>query len=74
LQAVQTVDTGSLQHELLVCRLKDNTGQMLLTTLQTDIPSLTAASLLHLGFSNLEEKMHVYATMLTAVTLRCIWK
>ena len=68
------LDTGSLQHELLECRLNDNTGQLLLTTLQTHIPLLTAASLLHLEFSNLEEKMHLPATMLTAVTLSCIWK
>ena len=49
-------DTGSLQHELLDCNLNDNTGQLLLTTLQTHIPSLTAAVLLHLKFSNLEDK------------------
>ena len=67
-------DSGSLQHELLDCNLNDNTGQLLLTTLQTHIPLLTAASLLHLEFSNLEEKMHLPATMLTAVTLSCIWK
>ena len=67
-------DTGSLQHELLDCNLNDNTGQLLLTTMQTQIPSLTAASLLHLEFSNLEEKMHLPATLLTAVTLSCIWK
>ena len=67
-------DTGSLQHELLDCNLNENIGQLLLTTLQTHIPSLTAASLLHLEFTNLEEKMHLPATLLTAVTLSCIWK
>ena len=67
-------DTGSLQHELLDCNLNDNTGQLLLSTLQSHIPSLTSASLLHLEFSNLEEKKHLPATILTAVTLSCIWK
>jgi hypothetical protein len=36
-----------------------NTGQELLTSLQLQTPSLTADSLLHLGFTSLEPKMHL---------------
>ena len=38
------------------------------------IPSLTADSLLHLGFSHLQPEMQLPLTILTAVTLNCIWK
>ena len=41
-------ETGTLQHELIDCSFNGNTGHLLLTCLQTHIPSLTAETLLHL--------------------------
>ena len=38
------------------------------------MPSLTAESLLHLQFMDLEANMKLPITILTAVTLSCIWK
>ena len=63
-----------LIHELLECSHNANIGQELLTSLQHHLPTLSADSLLHLGFPNLEAKMQLPITILTAVTLQCIWK
>ena len=67
-------ETGTLTHELLDCSHNANIGQELLNSLQHHIPTLSADSLLHLGFPNLEAKMQLPITILTAVTLQCIWK
>ena len=68
------LETGSLSHELMSCTLNENIGQLLLTTLQTIVPSLTSANILHLEFSTMDTKLHLPATLLTAVTLSTIWK
>ena len=67
-------ETGTLTHELLECSHNANIGQELLTSLQHHIPSLSADSLLHLGFPNLEAEMQFPITILVAVTLQVIWK
>ena len=56
------------------CTLNENIGHLLLTTLQTIVPSLTSANILHLEFSTMDTKLHLPATLLTAVTLSTIWK
>ena len=66
--------TGSLQHELLDCSLNDNTGLMLLSTMNTYIPSITPVALLHVELGDLESELQLPATLLVAVTLACIWK
>ena len=58
----------------LSCTLNDNIGQLLLTTLQTLIPSLTSANILRLDFPTLDSKLHLPATLLIAVSLSTIWK
>ena len=68
------IETGTLVHELLECSFNGNTGQELLTALQHQTPNLTADSLLHLGFTNLDPQMQLPITILVAVTLNCIWK
>ena len=68
------LETGSLSHELMSCTLNENIGQLLLTTLQTIVPSITSANILHLEFSTMDTKFHLPATLLTAVTLSTIWK
>ena len=67
-------ETGTLRHELLECTYNNNTGLQLLQCLQFHLPSLTASSLLHLGFADLESDKQLPATLLVAVTLSCIWK
>ena len=67
-------ETGTLQHELIDCSFNGNTGHLLLTCLQTHIPSLTAETLLHLQLGNLEPDMQLPTTILVAATLGCIWK
>ena len=67
-------ETGTLVHELLEFSFNGNTGQELISSLQQQIPSLTADSLLRLGFSHLQPEMQLPLTILTAVTLNCIWK
>ena len=62
-------ETGTLVHELLECSFNGNTGQELLTALQHQTPNLTADSLLHLGFPNLDPQMQLPITILVAVTL-----
>ena len=62
-------ETGSLQHELLDCPLNDNTGLMLLSTIQIYIPSLTPVALLHAEPCDLESEMQLPAPLLIAVTL-----
>ena len=68
------LEPGSLSHELISCTLNDNVGQLLLTTLQTLIPSLTSANILRLDFPTLDSKLHLPATLLIAVSLSTIWK
>ena len=68
------LEPGSLSHELISCTLNDNVGQLLLTTLQTPIPSLTSANILCLEFPTLDSKLHLPATLLIAVSLSTIWK
>ena len=67
-------ETGTLRHELLECTYNDNTGQKLLHSLQTYQPTLTASTLLHLGFADLESDRQLPTTLLVAVTLNCIWR
>ena len=67
-------ETGSLQHELIECSYNDSTGQKLLSTMQIYIPNMTANSLLHLSLADLETEKQLPSTLLTAVTLSCIWK
>ena len=66
-------ETGTLKHELLECSFNENIGQLLVHTIQNQLPSLTPESLLHLGLSDLEADMELPSTLLAAVTLNCIW-
>ena len=68
------LETVSLSYELMSCTLNENIGQLLLTTLQTLIPSLTSANILRLDFPTLDSKLHLPATLLIAVSLSTIWK
>ena len=66
--------TGTLQHELLECPHNDHVGEHLLGCLQTYVPGLTAATLLRLEFTSLDENMELPTTIITAVSLGYIWK
>ena len=66
--------TVSLQHELLECSHNDHVGEHLLGCLQTYVPGLSAATLLRLEFTSLDENMELPTTIITAVTLGYIWK
>ena len=67
-------EVGTLPHELLGCLHNANIGLELLTTLQNHIPSLTDESLLRLEFGTLDPDLHLPVTILTAVTLKYLWK
>ena len=67
-------ETGTLHHELIDCTHNGDTGQLLLTCLQTHIPNLTAETLLHLELGNMEPDMQLPTIILVAATLGCIWK
>ena len=67
-------ETGTLQHELLECSFNENIGQLLVHSIQSQLPSLTPEALLHLGLSDLEADMELPTTLLAAVTLSCIWR
>ena len=62
-------ETGTLKHELLECSFNENIGQLLLLTIQNQLPSMTPESLLHLGLSNIDADMELPTTLLAAVTL-----
>ena len=66
-------EPGTLKHELLDCSYNESSGQKLLHSIQTFLPSLTAESLLHLEL-DLETNLQLPTTIFAAVTLSCIWK
>ena len=65
--------TGSLKHELFDCSHNNNIGHQLLHTVQTSQTSLNTEALLYLEFADLQPDMQLPITLLTSVTLSCIW-
>ena len=66
-------DTGTQEHELILCSLNNNIGLKLLSTLQYYIPTMTSNLLLHLSLPDIETEHQLPACLLIATTLSCIW-
>ena len=68
------LEDGTLQHELLHCRKNDGVGERLVRCLQHYVPNLSDVAVLRLDFANPVEELKLPLTLLTAITLRFMWK
>jgi hypothetical protein len=62
-----------LRHALLQCSFNHGTGQTLLQIVKTQIPTMTAASLLRLELANLDEDTEYSLATFISTTLLSIW-
>ena len=67
-------EVGTLQHELLHCVKNDGVGQSLVSCFKHYVPHLHAEAVLRLEFGNIEESLSLQLTLMTAITLRFLWK
>ena len=67
-------EDGTLQHELLKCSQNDGVGNKLIDCLQQHIPGLQPEAILRLDHGDIAEDLSLPVTLLTAITLRHIWR
>ena len=65
-------ETGSLNHELLLCSKNNGVGLKLISCLQQHIPGLVAEDVLRLDHGSAQEDMSLPITLLSAVILSTI--
>ena len=67
-------EDGTLQHELLECSHNDEVGNKLIDWLQQHVPGLQPEDVLRLAHGDITEELSLPVSLLTAITLRHIWR